>query len=119
MVRKSNNLEYLELVKTEQDKIGPGFCVLKWYHQEMHLAEGMNHSCYHCPQHKIPLGSDLHNTPYKIEQRAKMLNGERPEECSYCWSVEDLGLVSDRQTLAVQFFQNNRNVVETAVKAGL
>ena len=109
MVRKSNNLEYLELVKTEQDKIGPGFCVLKWYHQEMHLAEGMNHSCYHCPQHKIPLGSDLHNTPYKIEQRAKMLNGERPEECSYCWSVEDLGLVSDRQTLAVQFFQNNRN----------
>ena len=48
-----------------------------------------------------------------------MLNGKRPDECSYCWEVEDLGLVSDRQTLAAQFFQDSKNVVEEAVNIGL
>ena len=120
MERRSNkDLYYLDLIKEEQNKIGQGFFVLNWFDQEIHLAEGMNHSCYHCPQQKIPLDSDLHNTPHKIEQRSQMLNGERPDECSYCWEVEDLGLVSDRQTLAAQFFQDSKNVVKEAVNIGL
>jgi len=113
-----NQIEALQLIKTEQDNVGPGFCVLKWYHQEMHLGTGRAHSCYHCPTHQIPLGSDLHNTNHKVEKRAEMLQGNRPSECSYCWDVEDLGLISDRQTLAVQFFKHNRNIVDEAVDAG-
>ena len=113
-----NQIEALQIIKDEQDKVGPGFCVLKWYHQEMHLGTGRAHSCYHCPTHQIPLGSDLHNTNYKIERRAEMLQGNRPSECSYCWEVEDLGEISDRQTLAVQFFQHNRDIVKEAVEAG-
>ena len=70
---KQNQLEYLNNVKEDLNAIGPGFCVLKWYHQEINLAEGQNHSCYHCPQHKIPLKGDLHNTPHKVEQRKIML----------------------------------------------
>ena len=85
----------------------------------MHLGTGESHSCYHCPTQKIPLGSDLHNTPQKIEKRAEMLQGNKPSECSYCWEVEDLGLISDRQTLAVQFFKHNKNIVEEATDAGL
>jgi organic radical activating enzyme len=41
--------------------------------------------------------SALHNTKYKKEQRKKMLEGERPEECEYCWNVEDTStMFSDR-----------------------
>ena len=118
--RKLNSdLYYLNKIKEEQDKVGPGFCVLKWYHQEMHLGTGLNHSCYHCPTQKIPLDSDLHNTPHKKEQRATMLEGGKPEECSYCWEVEDLDLISDRQTLAVQFFKHDPNIIAKATEAGL
>ena len=121
MERKLNNnqIQALQIIKDEQDNVGPGFCVLKWYHLEMHLGTGESHSCYHCPTQKIPLGSDLHNTPQKIEKRAEMLQGNKPSECSYCWEVEDLGLISDRQTLAVQFFKHNRDIVKEATDAGL
>ena len=121
MERKLNNnqIQALQIIKDEQDNVGPGFCVLKWYHLEMHLGTGESHSCYHCPTQKIPLGSDLHNTPQKIEKRAEMLKGNKPSEWSYCWEVEDLGLISDRQTLAVQFFKHNRDIVKEATDAGL
>lgn len=114
-----NQIQALQIIKDEQDNVGPGFCVLKWYHLEMHLGTGESHSCYHCPTQKIPLGADLHNTPQKIEKRAEMLQGNKPSECSYCWEVEDLDLISDRQTLAVQFFKHNRDIVKEATDAGL
>ena len=30
----------------------------------------------------------LHNTRHKKKQRKMMLNGERPDECDYCWKIE-------------------------------
>ena len=48
-----------------------------------------------------------------------MLNGGKPDECSYCWQVEDLDLISDRQTLAVQFFKHDPNIIAKATEAGL
>ncbi len=38
----------------------------------------------------------LHNTSHEKQQRKAMLEGERPDECSYCWSIEDINKVSDR-----------------------
>jgi organic radical activating enzyme len=40
----------------------------------------------------------LHNTTQKKQDRAKMLAGERPAGCEYCWKIEDMGsdAVSDR-----------------------
>jgi len=120
LVRKSNSeqIRYLNIIKERQDEVGPGFCVLKWYHLEMHLGTGLSHSCFHCPTQQIPLDSDLHNTPQKIEQRELMLKGERPDECSYCWDIEDLGNVSARQTLAAQYFQHDNKIDLKAAKAG-
>jgi organic radical activating enzyme len=76
--------------------IGPGFCTQKWLHETLYLHTGDNHSCYHPrPQH-IPLEeiaadpSALHNTKWKKQQRKTMLEGGRPEECYYCWNIEDL-----------------------------
>ena len=38
----------------------------------------------------------LHNTAEKLEQRQQMLNGRKPDGCSYCWNIEDTGEMSDR-----------------------
>jgi organic radical activating enzyme len=78
------------------NKVGPGFCAMKWLHQTLYLHTGDNHSCYHPRPHHIPLveiednPSALHNTKWKKEQRKTMLEGGRPDECYYCWNIEDL-----------------------------
>jgi pyruvate-formate lyase-activating enzyme len=76
--------------------ISPSFCSAKWLQTTLYLQNGYNHSCHHPSPHKIPVEevladpAALHNSKFKKEQRQKMLNGERPSECDYCWKVEDL-----------------------------
>lgn len=99
-----DKLQVIKLVKNKLDLVSPSFCTMKWLHESLHLHTGDNHSCYHPLPHHIPLEevaqdpSALHNTNYKKEQRQKMLAGERPQECVYCWNIEDLpgDHVSDR-----------------------
>ena len=85
-----------------KDKLGPALCLAKWQQVSLHLPTGLNNSCYHPPLHEIDAQvvefhpSALHNTQYKKEQRKKMLDGVRPKECNYCWSMEDAGHLSDR-----------------------
>ena len=61
----------------------------------LQLQTGHNHSCHHPRTHKINTKeiarnpSALHNTQYKKMRRREMLTGKRPEECDYCWNVED------------------------------
>lgn len=96
---KSQFLNSAELIK---DKLGEGLCLAKWKQVSLHLTTGYNNSCYHPPLHFIPADSieqnpaALHNTEYKKTQRKIMLRNERPQECSYCWTQEDLGNLSDR-----------------------
>jgi organic radical activating enzyme len=96
---KSKFLGDAEFMKAN---LGPALCLAKWKQVSLHLPTGLNNSCYHPPLHAIPaeLLKDnpgaLHNTPYKKEQRKIMLKNERPEECSYCWAMEDNGKLSDR-----------------------
>jgi organic radical activating enzyme len=48
---------------------------------------------------KVSINSRLlHNTEQKKEDRRKMINGERPPGCEYCWKIEDMGrdAISDR-----------------------
>jgi len=86
----------------------PSFCAAKWYNVSIWLGNGRTASCHHPLAHKIPdeeLAKDasaLHNTEFKKKQRKMMLEGERPPECSYCWTAEDAsggnreGVYSDR-----------------------
>ena len=82
-------------VKNKLDGVGCGFCLAKWTQVTMHLSMGMTHSCHHPAPHKIPLReirrnpSALHNTRFKKLKRKEMLEGKRPDECNYCWNVED------------------------------
>ena len=96
---KSKFLGDAEFMKSN---LGPALCLAKWKQVSLHLPTGLNNSCYHPPLHPIPselLAENpgaLHNTPHKKEQRRIMLRQERPSECSYCWSMEDNGKLSDR-----------------------
>jgi len=85
-----------------REKLGPALCLAKWQQTSLHLTTGHTNSCYHPPLHKIEVNelennpSALHNTYYKKTQRQRMLRGEKPEECSYCWRAEATGNLSDR-----------------------
>ena len=93
---------FLSSAEQMKDQLGPALCLAKWKQVSLHLPTGLNNSCYHPPLHSIPAEllidnpGALHNTPYKKEQRKIMLKQERPTECSYCWTQEDLGNLSDR-----------------------
>ena len=95
-----SNEQKIQLLKNKRDKIDNvscSFCTAKWLQTTLMLQNGYNHSCHHPAPHKIPLEeieadpAALHNSKFKKEQRAKMLRGERPSECGYCWKIEDLG----------------------------
>lgn len=88
------------------DEVSPSFCAAKWYNASIWLGNGRTASCHHPVAHRIPIESiknnpsALHNTSFKKERRKEMLAGVRPNECTYCWRVEDEtqnnGVYSDR-----------------------
>ena len=94
----------LEFKHTVLDNLSASFCAAKWYNATIWLGSGQTTSCHHPPAHLID--SDkvsinprlLHNTDQKKEDRRKMINGERPPGCEYCWKIEDMGrdAISDR-----------------------
>jgi len=99
---KGDQSEFMTAAEDMKDTLGPSLCYAKWKQVSLHLPTGLNNSCYHPPLHKIPLDSikknpsALHNTEHKKQQRRLMIEGKRPDECSYCWAIEDAGNLSDR-----------------------
>ena len=111
----------LENMRSRLNAVSPSFCLAKWSHVTIHLQNGHTHSCHHPGTHHVPLKelvgnpSALHNTDFKKKRRQEMLNGKRPAECQYCWSVEDAapGNYSDRTiksnaSWAAPFFEEVR-----------
>lgn len=88
------------------DSISPSFCAAKWLNASIHLGSGETMSCHLPLPHMIEAGAEelkwnpslIHNTNHKKHMRKLMLEGHRPNECDYCWKVEDIGRenVSDR-----------------------
>ena len=91
-----DRIRLLEEKRELINKVSCSFCTAKWLQTTLYLQTGYNHSCHHPSPHLIPLEeiekdpAALHNSQYKKEQRSKMLNGDRPSECDYCWNIEDL-----------------------------
>ena len=105
------------------NQVSPSFCLAKWYNVSIHIPTGQTHSCYHPKSHHIPLKeikidvSALHNTKYKKEQRKKMLEGERPEECEFCWQIEDSGTqLSDRAYRSNDVYEEG--IIQEALDVG-
>ena len=94
----------LEFRQQVLDTLSPSFCGAKWYNATIWLGSGQTTSCHHPPAHAIDAEaiktnpSALHNTAQKKEDRRRMIAGERPSGCEYCWKIEDMGrdAVSDR-----------------------
>lgn len=97
-----NEEEKYKKTITILNEVSPSFCIAKWHQLTLYLQNGFNHSCHHPSPHKISIDElkgnfkALHNTQFKKEQMQKMLDGERPSECDYCWKAEDAGHISDR-----------------------
>ena len=91
----SEEKDILNKFKATLDETGCGFCAAKWTQVTIHLQMGETHSCHHPATHKISKSeikhnpSALHNTRFKKRIRQEMLEGKRPEECDYCWNIED------------------------------
>jgi hypothetical protein len=117
------NYGYTEYFQKAEDmrnrlsEVSPSMCLAKWLQVSINLANGTTQSCYHPPIHPVPLlelqenPSALHNTKFKKSERALMLEGKRPEGCSYCWKVEDAddstdprGHLSDRHYKSSEFW---------------
>jgi hypothetical protein len=98
----SNYNKLADEAEKQLNNISPTMCYAKWGQASIHLTNGMTQSCYHPPLHKIRVEdikrnpAALHNTDQKKQERGMMLKGERPQGCSYCWKIEDLGGRSDR-----------------------
>jgi organic radical activating enzyme len=96
-----NDLEFRQQVL---DAKSSSFCAAKWYNATIWLGSGMTTSCHHPPAHLVDIDKVttnpklLHNTDQKKDDRRKMLAGERPQGCEYCWKIEDMGrdAISDR-----------------------
>ena len=94
----------LDFKHTVLDNLSASFCAAKWYNATIWLGSGQTTSCHHPPAHLIDVDKVsinprlLHNTDQKKEDRRKMINGERPPGCEYCWKIEDMGrdAISDR-----------------------
>jgi organic radical activating enzyme len=118
---------WLKDAKTVLDRTGPGMCLAKWMQVTLHLQNGHTHSCHHPNTHKIPLEeiaedpSALHNTKFKKEQRKTMMTGGRPEECHYCWNIEDnvppgKDIFSDRIYKSTEEWAGEKHYFDVMVK---
>jgi pyruvate-formate lyase-activating enzyme len=96
-VSNEKRIEILRDKRQAINSVSPSFCTAKWLQTTLYLQNGYNHSCHHPSPHKIPVEeveadpAALHNSQYKKQQRNLMKSGIRPNECDYCWKIEDLG----------------------------
>jgi hypothetical protein len=75
-------------------------CQLKWNWSTIFLATEETASCHRTDHHRFDTELfDFHNTPNKLADRGRMLQGLWPKSgCDYCQNIERAGGVSDRIT---------------------
>lgn len=74
-------------------------CQLKWSWSTLYLNTGVTRSCHRTAESRLTPENffDFHNTPLKISDRERMLQGLWPDtNCNYCREIEQRGGVSDR-----------------------
>ena len=74
-------------------------CQLKWAWSTIYLSKSSTASCHRVRHQRFSAASfeKFHNNPKKLDDRRKMIAGERPTGgCEYCFNIEDAGGISDR-----------------------
>ncbi len=121
-------IKFYHTVKDALDQVGPGMCLAKWYQTTLHLENGHTHSCHHPRTHQTPLNEleqypdALHNTRHKQNIRGMMINGQRPDECRYCWNIEDTvtndEVFADRVLKSAWEIYNQPDIVSNTLELG-
>lgn len=101
---KRSEESFAEYKQRVIDPISDSYCAAKWLNATIWLGNGQTASCHHPLGHQIDASelednpTAIHNTQHKKLMRKMMLEGKRPQECEYCWKIEDLGRgsISDR-----------------------
>jgi hypothetical protein len=104
MAGKKHTESFAEYKARLIDPISESYCAAKWLNATIWLGNGQTTSCHHPLGHQIDANelienpSAIHNTPHKKLMRKYMQEGKRPQECEYCWKIEDIGRnnMSDR-----------------------
>jgi hypothetical protein len=104
MAGKRHDESFADYKKRLIDPVSDSYCAAKWLNATIWLGNGQTTSCHHPLGHQIDAGeleqnpSAIHNTQHKKLMRKMMQEGTRPQECEYCWKIEDLGRnsISDR-----------------------
>jgi len=75
-------------------------CQLKWSWSTVYLTTENTASCHRTNHHRFDTDTfDFHNTPSKLQDRQRMLEGQWPDRgCTYCQDIEAAGGISDRIT---------------------
>tara|TARA_R110000868_G_scaffold248282_11_gene504695 strand:- start:509 stop:4978 length:4470 start_codon:yes stop_codon:yes gene_type:complete len=95
-------LEDLRNIRSQLDKRSSAHCLAKWFQVTLNLHNGRSASCCLQPSKKIhvePLSIDaskIYNTPEHIDDRFKLRDGIKIDDCQACWSVEESGGFSER-----------------------
>ena len=117
-----NELQRALDMKQRLNDVGSGYCLAKWDQVTMHLHNGMTHSCHHPAPHKISVEEvesnymAIHNSEEKLNQRAAMIRGERPEPCNYCYKMEDNNenAISDRYLKSANLFADRFDTIRSS-----
>ena len=104
MAGKRHDESFADYKKRLIDPVSESYCAAKWLNATIWLGNGQTTSCHHPLGHQIDASeleqnpSAIHNTQHKKLMRKMMQEGTRPQECEYCWKIEDLGRnsISDR-----------------------
>lgn len=103
-------------------------CQLKWAWSTIFLNTGTTRSCHRTAESILNEKNfaNFHNTPVKLLDRKKMLQGEWPKKnCGYCKKIEDSGGASDRIRMSqipnlsppeLEFNKNSININPTIVE---
>jgi hypothetical protein len=102
------------------DPISDSYCAAKWLNATIWLGNGQTTSCHHPLGHQIDANelaanpTAIHNSQHKKYMRKLMQEGHRPQECEYCWKIEDLGRnsISDRVYKTAVF--DDEHILQTA-----
>ena len=122
MAGKKHYESFADYKKRLIDPISDSYCAAKWLNATIWLGNGQTTSCHHPLGHQIDANelidnpSAIHNTQHKKLMRKMMQEGTRPQECEYCWKIEDLGKgsISDRVYKTAVFDEEH---IEATAKA--
>lgn len=120
MAGKKHTESFAEYKARLIDPISESYCAAKWLNATIWLGNGQTTSCHHPLGHQIDANelienpSAIHNTPHKKLMRKYMQEGKRPQECEYCWKIEDIGRnnISDRVYKTAVF--EEEHILQTA-----